>query len=197
MLLNKVIHTYSSGFRLHSCGIDLHSGGFQWIPAESGHSCRNGRGSDKYCSSQKELTWSWGSWDCTWLAGFPQFLQFISISGPNSSEILIQTNQRQCFQNIQNLTFGLILRRTELGSLSSTSFSLIFLTTSASWVSVWPCRWWWWGMKTAGREELCIVYHCGWRITRVQGLGTGRTLDTRFGLCWHWHHHATPTFQGL
>ena len=56
MLLNKVIHTYSSGFRLHSCGIDLHSsgfrshsGGFQWIPAESGHSCRNGRGSDKYC----------------------------------------------------------------------------------------------------------------------------------------------------
>ena len=61
MLLNKVIHTYSSGFWLHSCGIDLHSGGFrshssgfQWIPADSGHSCRNGRGSDKYCN----IPWS-------------------------------------------------------------------------------------------------------------------------------------------
>ena len=51
----RIYITYSSGFQLHSCGIDLHSGGFQshsggfqWILAESGHSCRNGRGSDKY-----------------------------------------------------------------------------------------------------------------------------------------------------
>ena len=33
---------------------DTHSGGFQWIPAESGHSCRNGRGSDKYWISEEE-----------------------------------------------------------------------------------------------------------------------------------------------
>ena len=46
MFLNKVIYTYSSRFRLHSGGFWSHSGGFQWILAESGHSCRNGRGSE-------------------------------------------------------------------------------------------------------------------------------------------------------
>ena len=24
-----------------------------------------------------------------------------------------------------------------------------------------------------------------------------RTLDTRVGVCRHWHHHATPAFHGL
>ena len=41
--------SYSSGFLSHSSGFLSHSSGFQWIPPESGHSCRNVRGSDKYC----------------------------------------------------------------------------------------------------------------------------------------------------
>ena len=33
----------------NSCGIQSHSGGFQWIPVDSSHSCRNVGGIKKYC----------------------------------------------------------------------------------------------------------------------------------------------------
>jgi hypothetical protein len=61
--LSNKKYSYSCRFLLHSCGflsyscpIPLdstgflsHSGGFQRIPPDSGHSCRNHRGIEKYC----------------------------------------------------------------------------------------------------------------------------------------------------
>lgn len=93
-------------------------------------------------SREKELTCSRGRrcWGHTRPAGFSYFLQFVGISCPNSSKILTRKNQRQfIYWQIQSLTFDFILRRTELRSLSSTSFCLIFLTTSTSWVSAMYC----------------------------------------------------------
>jgi hypothetical protein len=39
----------SSPIPVDSTGFQSHSGGFQWIPVESSHSCRNVRGIKKYC----------------------------------------------------------------------------------------------------------------------------------------------------
>jgi hypothetical protein len=76
-------------------------------------------------------------WGRTSPAGLFQLLQLFAVRRSDTSEVLdmIARCEKGNLKHETRLTLGLVPLRTVLRSLSSTSFCLIFLTTSASWAS--------------------------------------------------------------
>ena len=81
----------------------------------------------------------------------------------------------------KTLTFGFIPRRTELRSLSSTSFCLIFLTTSTSWVSA---KYRFLESDDALASAVCVrgVTDNPWPVVVVRGGVPGGVVDSARGL---------------
>ena len=123
-------------------------------------------------------SWSGGYGTCTRPAGFFQLLQSIGVCHSHCGEVL---SSKETVSQLDNslarslLTLALVPRNTVFRSLCSTSFCLIFLTTSTSCTSVTQRRF---KGVAVGASTTRVRGVIGWLCPVVRGGVPGCAVDT-------------------